>query len=87
MRFDSLGVTKLLIKQPDTWVEFYVQDPNTKSRTGDRYARNRANIYRTYVKRKGFPVDIKSQRHADGLIHCWGRWNEGGNTSAPSTGL
>lgn len=87
-RFNALAVTKALLKQPGTWMEFYTQAEGTTTTAGDRYARNRANMYRIYVKRHGYPIRIAALRQTDGLIHCWGRWNEGEEESQPpkSTG-
>lgn len=80
---NSLAITKELLRQKGEWVMFHEQLKGTENTvTGDRYARNRANGYRIYVKRKGYPIEIQALRHTDGLIRAWARWNEG---EAPST--
>jgi hypothetical protein len=83
--FDSPALVRRLIAYRGIWIEFYVQQPDDT----DRYTRNRANLFRIYVARTEYPIDITSQREEDGLIHCYGRWNEEGLTSKPSkeTGL
>jgi hypothetical protein len=80
-RVNSKHITKDLIVHAGEWREFYIQTAEDT----DKYARNRANIYRIYVKRHDYPIDVAALRHKDGLIHCWGRWNEGNDTSPPPT--
>ena len=86
-KFSALQITKRLLKQPGEWYEFHVQERGTEGdRTGDKFARNKANMYRIYVKRHGYPIEIQALRQDDGLIHCWGRWNEGDQSSNPHQG-